>query len=82
MCLGQLKKDYSVYANITFDKSEKVHFGAIEAKVISYNLNPIERKFYGPKLEVKKRKNKSLVIRCFCKKIKIVALLTIFFEIY
>ena len=45
MCLGQLKKQYSVYVDITFDKSEKVHFGAIEAKVISYNLNPSERKF-------------------------------------
>ena len=56
MYLGQLKKHYSVYVDITFDKSEKVHFGAIEAKVISYNLNPSERKFYGPKLEVKKRK--------------------------
>ena len=56
MCLGQLKKQYSVYVDITFDKSEKAHFGAIEAKVISYNLNPSERKFYGPKLEVKKRK--------------------------
>ena len=56
MCLGQLKKQYSVYVDITFDKSEKVYFGAIEAKVISYNLNPSERKFYGPKLEVKKRK--------------------------
>ena len=56
MCLGQLKKQYSVYVDITFDKSEKAHLGAIEAKVISYNLNPSERKFYGPKLEVKKRK--------------------------
>ena len=83
MCLGQLKKQYSVYVDITFDKSEKVHFGAIEAKVISYNLNPSERKFYGLKLEVKQdKKNKSLVIRCLGKKIRIVALLTIFFEIY
>ena len=56
MCLGQLKKQHSVYVDITFDKSEKVHFGSIEAKVISYNLNPSERKFYWPKLEVKKRK--------------------------
>ena len=56
MCLGQLKKQYSVYVDITFDKSEKAHLGAIEAKVISYNLNPSERKFYDPKLEVKKRK--------------------------
>ena len=56
MCLGQLKKQYSVYVDITFDKSEKAHFEAIEAKVISYNLHPSERKFYGPKLEVKKRK--------------------------
>jgi hypothetical protein len=56
LCLGQLKKQYSVYVYITFDKSEKVHFGAIEAKVISFNLNASERKFYGPKLEVKKRK--------------------------
>ena len=56
MCLGQLKKQYSVYVDITFDKSEKIHFGAIEARVISYNLNPSERKFYGTKLEVKKRK--------------------------
>ena len=56
MCLGQLKKQYSVYVDITFDKSEKVHFGAIEAKGISYNLKPNESKFYGPKLEVKKRK--------------------------
>ena len=35
---------------------KKVHFGVIEAKVISYNLNPCERKFYGPKLEVKREK--------------------------
>ena len=56
MCLGQLKKHYSVYVDITFDKSEKVDFGAIEARVISYNLKPSERKFYGPKLEVKNRK--------------------------
>ena len=25
MCLGQLKKRYSVYVDITLDKSEKVH---------------------------------------------------------
>ena len=56
MCLGQLKKQYSVYVDITFDKSEKVHFGAIEAKGISYNLNPCEGTFYGPKLEVNKSK--------------------------
>ena len=70
MCLGQLKKQYSVYVDITFDKSEKVHFGAIEAKVISYNLNSSERKFYGSKLAVKKKKYKSLVIRCLGKKNK------------
>ena len=56
MCLGQLKKQYSVYVDITFDKSEKVHFGALEAKIISNYLNLSERKFYGPKLEAKKRK--------------------------
>ena len=56
MCLGQLKKQYSLYVDITFDKSEKIHFGAIEAKVISYNLNPSERKFHDTKLKVKKRK--------------------------
>ena len=56
MCLGQLKKQYSVYVDITFEKSEKVHFGVIEAEVISYNLNPSKRKFYGSKLEVKKKK--------------------------
>ena len=56
MYLGQLKKQYSVYVDVTFDKSEKVHFGALEDKVISYNLNPSERKLYGPQLEVKKRK--------------------------
>ena len=56
MRLGQLKKQYSVHVDITFNKSEKVVFGAIEAKVVSYNLNPSERKFYGLKLEVKKRK--------------------------
>ena len=56
MCLGQPKKQYSVYVDITIDKSEKAYFGAIEAKVISYNLKPSERKFYGPNLEVKKRK--------------------------
>ena len=50
MHLGQLKKQYSVYVDITFDKSEKVHFGAIEAKVISYNLNPSERKFLAQNL--------------------------------
>ena len=56
MCLGQPKKQYSVYVDITFNKSEKIHFGAKEAKVISYNLNPSERKFYGLKLELKKKK--------------------------
>ena len=56
MCLGQLKKLYSLYVDITLDKSEKAHVLAIEAKGISYNLNPCEVTFYGPKLEVNKSK--------------------------
>ena len=56
MCLGQLKKQYSVYVDITFYKYEKVHYVAIEARGISYNLNSSESKFYGLKLEVKKKK--------------------------
>ena len=56
MCLGQLKKPYSLYLDITLDKSEKAHVLAIEAKGISYNLYPCEDTFYGPKLEVNKSK--------------------------
>ena len=56
MYLGQLKKLYSLYVDITFDISEKAHVLAIEAKGISYNLYPCEDTFYGPKLEVNKSK--------------------------
>ncbi len=56
MCLGQLKKLYSLYVDITLDKSEKAHVLATDAACISYNLNPCEGTFYGPKLEVNKSK--------------------------
>lgn len=52
MCLGQLKKLYSLYVDITLVKSEKAHVLAIEAKGISYDLNPCEGTFYVPKLEL------------------------------
>ena len=56
MCLGQLKKLYSLYVDITLDKSEKAHVLATDTAGISYNLNPCEGTFYGPKLEVNKSK--------------------------
>ena len=56
MYLGQLKKQYSLYVDITLDKSEKAHVLATDAAGISYNLNPCEGTFYGPKLEVNKSK--------------------------
>ena len=56
MCLGQLKKLYSLYVDITLDKSEKAHVLATDAAGISYNLNPCEGTFNGPKLEVNKSK--------------------------
>ena len=39
MCLGQLKKLYSLYVDITLDKSEKTHVLAIDAAGISYVIN-------------------------------------------
>jgi len=56
LCLGQLKKMYSLYVDITLDKSEKAHVLATNAAGISYNLNPCEGTFYVPKLEVNKSK--------------------------
>ncbi|MDC1296021.1 hypothetical protein N8Z57_00660 [Pseudomonadota bacterium] len=38
------------------DKSEKAHVLATDTAGISYNLNPCEGTFYGPKLEVNKSK--------------------------
>ena len=46
------KKNYSLYVDITLDKDEKTHILALEAAGISYNLNPCEGVFHGPKLEV------------------------------
>ena len=50
MCLGQQKKWYSVYVDLTLDKYEKLHLVAIEVAVISYNLDPGEDNFMADKL--------------------------------
>ena len=57
MCLGQLKKPYSLYLDITLDKSEKAHVLAIEAKGISYNLYPCEDTFYDENLRQTRARN-------------------------
>ena len=56
MYLGQLKKRYSLYVDITLDKSEKGHIVVIYATGISYNFNLGEGTFYDLKLEVNKSK--------------------------
>ena len=63
MYLGQLKKLYSVYIDITLDKAETAHIVAIEFVSTSYNLNSGKNTSRGPKLRVNKsKKNKSVVV--------------------
>ena len=75
MCLGQLKKLYSLYVDITLDKSEKAHVLAKFEYLWRYIL---WSKTWGKQ----EQENKGLVIRYLGTKKRIVALLTIFFEIY